>query len=256
MRIISSFTDFYEYDCYRYGEPDTSLTWVRDSISHRYNRNNSFLTNIIRNKFLSGNATDAIATDKKSWNKIDIVINEHIVGIYPVIYWFPIIKWRIGFVTHEMSIEDSIKCLTIKNYWLDCFKKYNIPTKGVFIPKQILNAGKNMKSFRGDGRNITDKFIEENPTIFDNELIESPLFYMEIDRLTWRDDNITIITNPQLNYETNILSAYPDEIYSRDIYNDIENYLWMKKQEPIVEPDNLTKILSHGFDKKTSFRKM
>ena len=37
---------------------------------------------------------------------------------------------------------------------------------------------------------------------------------------------------------------------------DIENYLWSMKQEPISEPDNDTKIISHGFDLKTSFRKM
>ena len=47
-----------------------------------------------------------------------------------------------------------------------------------------------------------------------------------------------------------------EDLDNRPIYNDIENFLWSIKQEPISEPDNKTKIINHGFDLKTSFRKM
>jgi formyltetrahydrofolate synthetase len=52
----------------------------------------------------------------------------------------------------------------------------------------------------------------------------------------------------------NILVAWT--LDNTPVYNDIENFLWMTKQEPISEPDNKTKIINHGFDLKTSFRKM
>jgi hypothetical protein len=55
---------------------------------------------------------------------------------------------------------------------------------------------------------------------------------------------------------TNWLKYIKDDLDKRDVYTDIENYLWSMKQEPISEPDNKTKIVSHGFDLKTSFRKM
>ncbi|MBQ8223099.1 MAG: hypothetical protein IJZ87_07150 [Bacteroidales bacterium] len=62
-----------------------------------------------------------------------------------------------------------------------------------------------------------------------------------------------IIFNEQI---TNWLKYIKDDLDKRDVYTDIENYLWSMKQEPISDPDNNTKIISHGFDLKTSFRKM
>lgn len=54
----------------------------------------------------------------------------------------------------------------------------------------------------------------------------------------------------------NILKYWYDELNTINTYNNIENFLWSIKQEPISNPDNKTRILSHGFDLKTSFRKM
>ena len=54
----------------------------------------------------------------------------------------------------------------------------------------------------------------------------------------------------------NILKIWMEELMSVNTYNNIENFLWSIKQEPISEPDNKTKIVNHGFDLKTSFRKM
>ena len=54
------------------------------------------------------------------------------------------------------------------------------------------------------------------------------------------------------------IQIYFNERSSNDLntYINIENFLWSVKQEPISNPDNNTKILAHGFDLKTSFRKM
>ena len=54
----------------------------------------------------------------------------------------------------------------------------------------------------------------------------------------------------------NILKYWYDDLNDLNTYINIENFLWSIKQEPISTPDNKTKILSHGFDLKTSFRKM
>ena len=54
----------------------------------------------------------------------------------------------------------------------------------------------------------------------------------------------------------NILKYWYDDLNDLNTYINIENFLWSVKQEPVANPDNKTKILSHGFDLKTSFRKM
>jgi hypothetical protein len=54
----------------------------------------------------------------------------------------------------------------------------------------------------------------------------------------------------------NILKYWHDELNDLNTYINIENFLWSVKQEPEHVPDNDTKIINHGFDLKTSFRKM
>ena len=56
-----------------------------------------------------------------------------------------------------------------------------------------------------------------------------------------------MVTDAQVSY---------NDLADLNTYINIENFLWSVKQEPIVNPDNKTKIISHGFDLKTSFRKM
>jgi hypothetical protein len=53
---------------------------------------------------------------------------------------------------------------------------------------------------------------------------------------------------------TDIIRYWIDELMDINTYNNIENFLWSIKQEPIANPDNKTKIISHGFDLKESFR--
>lgn len=82
--------------------------------------------------------------------------------------------------------------------------------------------------------------------------VETPVFLYYYNWITGRIIK-NIIFNEQI---TNWLKYIKDDLDKRDVYTDIENYLWSMKQEPISEPDNETKIISHGFDLKTSFRKM
>ena len=54
----------------------------------------------------------------------------------------------------------------------------------------------------------------------------------------------------------NILKYYYNDLVDLNTYINIENFLWSIKQEPVAAPDNKTKLQAHGFDLKTSFRKM
>lgn len=56
--------------------------------------------------------------------------------------------------------------------------------------------------------------------------------------------------------KVNILKYWFDELNQLQTYINIENFLASNKMEPIANPDNKTKIVNHGFDLKTSFRKM
>ena len=69
--------------------------------------------------------------------------------------------------------------------------------------------------------------------------------------------SIHYITNISFQkLQENILKYWYDELNDLNTYTNIENFLWSIKQEPEAKPDNKTKILAHGFDLKTSFRKM
>ena len=87
-----------------------------------------------------------------------------------------------------------------------------------------------------------------------NDLFEKSCYWNDI----YPDKNqkryITNISFQKL--DKNILKYWYDDLINLNTYINIENFLWSVKQEPDANPDNNTKIISHGFDLKTSFRKM
>lgn len=50
------------------------------------------------------------------------------------------------------------------------------------------------------------------------------------------------------------ITGWPAIMPAEEIYDKIYNWLMEKKNPPAVKQDNKSKILSHGFDLKTSFR--
>jgi hypothetical protein len=71
------------------------------------------------------------------------------------------------------------------------------------------------------------------------------------------DMHTAYLTNVCFNeLNMNIIKYYYNDLYDLNTYINIENFLWSIKQEPVATPDNKTKIQAHGFDLKTSFRKM
>ena len=63
-----------------------------------------------------------------------------------------------------------------------------------------------------------------------------------------------IINLSFIKLNPDIIRFWIDDLLDINTYNNIENFLWSIKQEPIANPDNKTKIISHGFDLKESFR--
>lgn len=267
MKIISKFTDFYEYDCYRYGAPDERIRWIRDRQVTRYDLPiyDNVIRKLVDKLFLCNMAQSQKLYTGKYGDGFALYISEELVGIYPYLYYIPVVyynkpayydnRWRD---TAHFSVEDSLKCLTVPGYYKECMKEYGLNYKKYLIPEQILKAGKTIKDFHNGGRDIAnDPFIVENREIF--KYIESPVFIIDYDSPThikYSDSQIHLTKDCNLMEDTFILLAYPSICGERDIYNDIEDYFWSIKQEPMSEPDNKTKILAHGFDYKTSFRKM
>lgn len=259
MKITSKFTDFYEYDCYRYGEPDQSIEWYRALIEENINKNDEIFRYIKKRYLLSSNALANKKIGKSENGYPCVTITENIIGIYPYVYYLPriVFKERWEAIT-DLSIADSLKCLTIKNAWKEIFKNKNININKIVNLNQIVNAGKDILNFvDNSGIKITGSIIIEDKEIFD--YFKEPIFHICVDQSSSDYiyyDHINAWVNPCLCADTPLLEYYPNILNDRDIYTDIENFLWSQKQEPMVIPDNKTKILSHGFDLKTSFRKM
>jgi hypothetical protein len=111
------------------------------------------------------------------------------------------------------------------------------------------------KTFKFECKEIFQKLNAPVYVWYDYKLFNDSVYAEQISEGKVTD--IRYITNICFNkLSFNILKYWYDELNDVNTYNNIENFLWSIKQEPISNPDNKTKILSHGFDLKTSFRKM
>ena len=116
------------------------------------------------------------------------------------------------------------------------------------------------------------RFKTENREVF--RICGSPVFILMPDTLSRYGDRFSssihtyiangepfasMVVNPvftDIEKINLIKEIMKDLTENRSVYNDIENFLWSERMEPVSEPDNNTKIVNHGFDLKTSFRKM
>ena len=106
-------------------------------------------------------------------------------------------------------------------------------------------------------KEIFEKLKSPVWTKFDTSLYEGGTYWnflYDKDQPRKRVQYVTDICFNKLN--NNILKYWYNELNDINTYINIENFLWSIKQEPVSTPDNKTKILSHGFDLKTSFRKI
>ena len=280
MKIVSKFQDFYEFDCYRYGEPSSTPVWHRVTDEKEIQVDDK-IAEKINSLFLSkGHSLYYDQRGKYCWSKRNNIlepvgVENYIIGIYPYTYYIPKVYFyktvenddpytKNNFKTKRIQIylspKDSIDILTIKDSFTEIIPKYGVSYRDLCYPDDIVTSGKrNAWNIRNTRREAHDRnnMIIKFPELFDiaNEPIIS--FSRGITGITnkWKKYSLRININENLS-KTDLLSYYPEIVSERDIYTELENYLISKQQEPILEPDNKTKITSHGFDLKTSFRNM
>ena len=279
MKVISKFQDFYEFDCYRYGEPAPDPIWHRVEEEKEIQVDDKIAEKINSLFLCKDHSLKYDYTGKYNFrrnNSLESVdIESQIIGIYPYTYYIPKVYFnkivenddlstKDIFKTKKekiyLSAEDSMDILTIKDSFKDIMSKYGVSYKDFCYPDDIVISGKrNSWAIRNTRREAHDKsnMITKFPELFD--IVGEPIisFSRGIDGLfnKWKKYSLKIKVNENLS-KTDLLSYYPEIITERDVYTELENYLIARHQEPISEPDNKTKITSHGFDLKTSFRNM
>lgn len=272
MKIISKYKDFYDYIVQ---DHDADITYVRnigivqeyyddlfkdDNYSLPYfNRHYGYI-----NSYYSTKRSDG-----------DVTLGNYIFGIYPFIYSQPYVDMKYSDVCgHDEhliiilsknlidDILDPSKMKSgidnLKTLLMDEFNKTKYHSEKSFKVQIHKDFYKNLKKY------IWKKSC---PEIFYK--IKAPVFVKEYNELfndgaysnCWPEFDkhkyihyIINISFQKLN--KNILKYWYDEVFDINTYINIENFLWSIKQEPEAKPDNKTKIVAHGFDLRTSFRKM
>lgn len=266
MKIISKFKDFYDYMAV---DHDADLVYVRDvkrftdadmcnDFNHMIDKAfdvEKHRTNYLHNYTVYG-------ASFAECNLFTVIY-----GIYPYVYAVPMV-WlydeRTGFVlTKDMidniiNSDDEYKTLTQIIYWetkvvpknskkFDVANRYkikgylsNFPSKAE-CPELFFRLGAPV-FLKRSGKSETTLSHLTDSTPYQEQFSKETTYF------------ITNIVFKKLNID--IIRPFADELYDINIYNRIENFLWASKAEPVSEPDNKTKILNHGFDLKTSFRKM
>ncbi len=286
MKIISKFKDFYDYLAQDY-DADIVYSrfpkWVGDlRLRKLYMSSTCHWKYVDQNKLVGNSSTIG-------WSSVglgDIDCDSIVFGIYPFVYSTPILKvygrkidetWKYPFVIYikksfieELENELDIKSINEKisklvtetvedfnksasfldklcedvNYFpKSYYKKTSIlnPIKGYCRKVECQEIFKNLKS---------PVFIEENELI---DFYHSPFPNKEKGKEKIKQYLVDLSFNA---LDPAIIKYWYNDLCDLNTYNYIENFLWSIKQEPQSEQTNNEKILSHGFDLKTSFRKM
>jgi len=92
-------------------------------------------------------------------------------------------------------------------------------------------------------------------TLAYNELYKEGLSPSLYDCDPKMEEEMVVYNSVFTNLEYNLLALWGKELRDGQTYINIESFLSTQDQKPIPEPSNKAKIVSHGFDIKTSFRK-
>lgn len=281
MKIISKYKDFYDYFVEDY---DADIHYVREpkAFSNGDKETKDIVLNV--NKLID----EVFSSKYRSYlpyyyhngyygRSLNNNIAGHIsivsatFGIYPYVYKAPIIRvadpktyssinglyyvmsnavvYKIMCArTHDEGVEiliNEVKHLTAINTHFDNNTKFVFDYKD--IKREInTNCGK---------EDIKDVFYLLGAPIFIHTSLDA--IYEGTQYAAMIDPHTAYLTNVCFNeLNMNIIKYYYNSLYDLNTYINIENFLWSIKQEPVATPDNKTKIQAHGFDLKTSFRKM
>lgn len=282
MKIISKYKDFYDYIVQ---DHDADITYVR-----HIGLVNEYLDDLFRKE---GNSIPYYSKYYGYQNRYSrcfngqLTFDNFIFGIYPFVYSQPIIRIHYNYLAsntdeniflvlgHELTeriLADNYN--TAKGALEELISvaqvNFNQKLQKNICNKATVSFGKNMnvrdiqKSLRSYlwKTECTDIFYKiESPVFvkYDYDLFVNGAYWdnwpqePKIGNLK-NTHYITNISFQKLNY--NILKYWIDDVFILNTYINIENFLWSIKQEPEANPDNKTKIIAHGFDLKTSFRKI
>ena len=267
MKIISKYKDFYDYIVQ---DNDADLVYVRKIGVINKNYDSLYKKH---DKYISYNYDRYI-----NYNPGLIMFSNYIFGIYPFVYSQPIITIDVRTITGHNETRKIILNKTIVDNILS--DSVNVSTNAI---NQLVNEAQNLIN--------NDRFLKPCKVFFSYRNIKNSLskyvwkikceeiFYkMNAPTFTkyyynlyetscyWYNEwpvphpykeTIHYVTNISFNkLSENIIKYWYNELFNINTYINIENFLWSVKQEPESKPDNKTKIVSHGFDLKTSFRKM
>lgn len=289
MRIISKFKDFYDYLAQDY-DADIVYSriprWTGDlRLRNLYMSNTSWLRNNTDPTKLLHVELDALCSKSEIG---DIEPSGIVFGVYPFVYSTPILKlfgrddhgedaWRypsavyIGnsFIeTLENEQNLKVRCKLVSKFAGEAAKAYNKKCNNWWekldetVEYKVRNYQKDtiLDYLKGYARKIecpeifkilgSPAFIEENCLI---NFYNSPFPRKPKDKKDTKQYLVDLSFNA---LDPAIIKYWYNDLCDLNTYNNIENFLWSIKQEPQSEQTNSEKILSHGFDLKTSFRKM
>ena len=277
MRIISKYKDFYDFIIQ---DHDTDLIYVRN-----IGLINEYLDDMFRKE---GNAIPYYYKYGRRHKNGDLEFDNLVFGIYPFVFSQPILKI---FYKNKLSGNTESIFIILGRELVDKLLDSNKIVSEAAFENELIPFAQDIFDTKHD-KEICDstkvsfltyyKFenIQKSlrihiwkvdcPEIFYK--IESPVFVKYYNELfvdgaywgNWPEKHkignseythyVTDISFQKLNH--NILKYWYDDVFDINTYINIENFLWSIKQEPEANPDNKTKIVAHGFDLKTSFRKM
>lgn len=269
MKIISKYKDFYDY---LVQDHDADITYVRqigivdkyyDDLFKRKENCTPYYNRYYGYSYGPG------------WGKHkdgDIYVSSYIFGVYPYVYSQPVINYLYTTVTDMAEWINVIPGADLTDRIIsgkDCYPDIGKIVQDVLKSKYPKYPVK-VNPYKG---RLSEVMMKHTWKVDCEEIfykINSPVFVKYYDDLflygvyyentkefhSPKDTNkihyVTGISFQKLNQ--NILKYWYDDLNIINTYNDIENFLWSVKKEPVSNPDNKTRILSHGFDLKTSFR--
>ncbi len=284
MKIICKYKDFYDFFTHDY---EADIVYVREPVKvyesyKKLYEDNTGKFYSDRNRYVPNPGyTRQYKTEGYVW------FDNYIFGVFPNVYSQPVIgvcvetiTYNTEYITSTLTHKFVDELCALKNneeqkayiqhYVSKMINDYALNHPYIKIPKKIIPPssskmiGDYLKKFAWKYE-CREVFMKLNAPVWieANDNLISQTIYFE-----YRNENkikhvgnstrdaqyITNICFNKLN--DNILKYWYNDLMDLNTYINIENFLWSVKQEPIVNPDNKTKIISHGFDLKTSFRKM
>lgn len=282
MKIVCKHKDFYDFFTNDY---DADIVYVREPVAVH----TSYKNLIEDNSDSFSDKKRYIYYGSRKIDEGDIWFTNYIFGVFPYVYSQPVINVCVmdihGYkeiISQTVSKKEFNEFCSLKpekeqkdwllfyvktmvkyygvNHYIKIPTKYQIP----FVSHKMLSDYLAKYAWKYECREI---FVKLNAPVwikYSDELTHNSIYFEYANEPKMKHiGNTTIfkdpvyITNVCFNkLNINILKFWYNDLMDLNTYINIENFLWSVKQEPIATPDNNTKILSHGFDLKTSFRKM